>query len=435
MSGSGVLSRRQLVGLAAASTVGAGLLSGCSKGSASGGGGGGGKTTIRFSYLWTGEEAKALEGVIAKFNASQSKIIVKGVSNPDSQAQLAAMTGHNGAFDISDNFGSVTGAWASKGIIRSLDEYIKRDKYDLGDFVPSALDVCRYQNQVYQLPVAVNNYALFYNKTLFRKAGVKQPPKTTGEWAQAIAKLTKTNGDTITQLGLCGTSGAAVDYRSLGVTFGGSWYKNGTPTPTDPGNIAGANFYVDNVLKKYGVKPINRFASGFGDYQSPQNPFYQGKLAMVIDGEWQPAFIQNFAPDLDWGVVPVPYPDGRPDLAKTTLVAPGTFFIPSNSQHPDEAWEFMKYLVSTDAMRTFTKALSNLPSRTSLLKDNTYTSIPNFGLFLELLASKNATSMPSLPSLAQYTSDLATADDQITRLVKTPSAAYAQVAAAAKNYG
>jgi multiple sugar transport system substrate-binding protein len=424
------LTRRRFVGLGLASAAAVGTVTSCSKGPSSSGG----QTTITFSYLWTGQEAKALESVIARFNASQRDIVVKGVSNPDSQAQLAAMTGSKGAFDISDNFGTATGDWASKGIIRSLEEYIQRDKYDISDFVPSALDACRYQKQVYQLPIAVNNYALFYNKTLFAKAGISTPPKTTGEWASAIAELTKTDSKGLTQLGLAGASGAAIDYRLLGVVFGGKWYAGGSPTPTDPGNIAGADFYVNNVIKKYGVKQINRFASGFGDYQSPQNPFYQGKLAMVIDGEWQPAFIQEFAPDLDWGVTPVPHPDDRPDLAGTTMVAPGTLFIPSNSKHPDEAWEFMKYLVSADAMRTFTKALSNLPSRTSLLKDKAYGEIKNFDLFLDLLASKNAVSMPSEPTLAQYTADLATADDQITRLAKTPAQAYAQVAAAAKSY-
>jgi multiple sugar transport system substrate-binding protein len=156
---------------------------------------------------------------------------------------------------------------------------------------------------------------------------------------------------------------------------------------------------------------------------------------MVIDGEWQPAFIKNFAPNLEWGVVPVPYPDGRPELANTNLVSPGTFFIPSNSQHPDEAWEFLKYLVSADAMRSFTLALSNLPSRTSLLQDKAYADIPHFDVFLNLLASKNATSMGSDPDYTQYAADLTTASDQITRLAKTPQQAYAAVATKAQSYG
>ncbi|HEY9292624.1 MAG TPA: ABC transporter substrate-binding protein [Microlunatus sp.] len=435
MSGSGQLSRRRVVGLGvvgAAALGGAGTLSACSSGSSAAGD----KVTIRFSYLWSGPEGKAMQKVVEKFNASQSKIVVEGVSNPDTQAQLAAMTGSKGAFDISDNFGTSTGAWASKGIIRSLDEYIKRDAVDLGDFVDAALDQCKYDNQVWQLPIAVNNYALLYNKKLLTQAGIDKPPRTTSEWAEASEKLTKRGAKGLTQLGLAGASGAATDYRLLGVVHGGQWYDDqGKPTPTDPGNIAGADFYVNSVIKKNGIDAINKFASGFGDYQSPQNPFYQGKLAMVIDGEWQPAFIKEFAPDLEWGAVPVPYPDDQPELAKTTLVSPGTFFIPSNSKHPDEAWEFMKFLVSKESMLGFTKAISNLPSRKSLLADKAYGELENFDVFLDLLSSRNAVSIPSEPSYAQYTSDLGTADDAITRLAKTPAAAYAQVAKAAESYG
>src|SRR5690606_4078959 len=109
--------------------------------------------------------------------------------NPDTQAQLAAMTGSKGAFDISDNFGRSTGSWASKGIIRSLDEFIERDGFDLEDFVPAAMEQCRWDGKVYQLPIAVNNYALFYNKKLFADAGLSEPPATTSEWAAAIEKL------------------------------------------------------------------------------------------------------------------------------------------------------------------------------------------------------------------------------------------------------
>jgi multiple sugar transport system substrate-binding protein len=432
MSAPTPLSRRRFIATGAASTAALGFLSSCSTG---GSGSSGGKTTVRFSYLWTGDEGKAMESVIAKFNKSQSDIEVKGVSNPDQQAQLAAMTGSKGTFDVSDNFGSVTGSWASKGVIKSLSDYIKKDNFDIDDFVPSALDQCRYEDQLYQLPIAVNNSALLYNKDLFEQGGVKKPPTTTGEWAEAIAKLTKNKDGHLSQLGLGGTSGAGIDYRLMGAVYGGAWYADGKPTPADQGNIDGANFYVDNVIKKYGVKKIDRFVSGFGDYQSPQNPFYQGKLAMVIDGEWQPAFIKEFAPKLNWGVVPVPYPDGKKELANTNLVNAGSIFIPSNSQHPDEAWEFVKYLLSKDAMAEFTLALSNLPARTSLLTDDAYADIPNFDVFLRLLGDKNAASIASEPSYAQYTSDLGTADDQITRLVKTPAAAYGQVAKSAMSYG
>lgn len=431
MPAPGSLSRRRLIGLGAATAAGVGVLPACSSDSASPDG----KVTIRFSYLWSGPEAKALEGVIDSFNASQSDIFVEGVSNPDAQAQLAAMTGSKGAFDVSDNYGNATGAWASKGIIRSLDEYIARDKFDVDALVQTATDQCRYEGQLYQLPLTVNNWAMLYNKTLFADVGIKEPPKTASDWAAACDELTKVSGGNVKQLGFAGPNGAPPNLRLLGVAQGGRWYDdNAVPTPDDPANIDGANLYIDTVVKKYGVKQLDRFASGFGEYQSPQNPFYQGKLAMVIEGEWQPAFIAEFAPDLDWGVASIPHPDDKPELANTTLVETGTLFIPSNSEHPDEAWEFIKYLMSAEAMLTFTRAISNLPSLTSLLTDESYSKLDNFDFFLDLLTSENATSIPSYANLAEYTSDLSTADDAINRLEKTPAQAYAEVAEAAQSY-
>ncbi len=106
--GTAVLTRAvALSGVLAASVA----LGGCAAAAPSG------PTTITFSYLWGGEEAKALEKIIADFNASQSDIKVVGVSSPDAQKQLTSMSSSNGSFDISDNFGNTVGSWASKGIL------------------------------------------------------------------------------------------------------------------------------------------------------------------------------------------------------------------------------------------------------------------------------------------------------------------------------
>ena len=50
------------------------------------------KVTIEFPYLWSGPEGEAMQKIVDGFNASQSAIEVKGVSNPDTQRQLAQMT-------------------------------------------------------------------------------------------------------------------------------------------------------------------------------------------------------------------------------------------------------------------------------------------------------------------------------------------------------
>lgn len=394
-----------------------------------------GKVTIRFSYLWTGKEAKALEKVIADFNASQQKIVVKGVSNPDAQAQLAAMTSTRGTFDISDSFSTNTGAWASKGIIEPLDPHVSKGGYGLSDFLPRAMDQLRYQGRLYAMPIALHSFLMLYNKKLLADAGIAAPPKTTGELAADIPKLTKKGPSGLNQLGFGSSSGEGTDYITFGMAFGGRWYNGDRPSPDDPQNVAAAKFYVDNVINRYGASAVRKFTSGFGDYQSPQNPFYQGKLAMMIDGEWQSAFIRDFAPKLKWGVAPIPYPDGRPDLAGTSQVTTSMLFIPRNSQHKEQAWEFMKYLVSPAAMGTFTEALTNLPARRSLLHDPRYAKLPNFTAWLNALESKNLQALPSAPSYTQYNTDLTDAFDAINRGKQSPQDALANVAKKATSYG
>jgi multiple sugar transport system substrate-binding protein len=237
-------SLRLRAGVLALAAALAGTLTGCG----GSGSGASGKTEVVFSYLWSGPEAAALEKVIADFNASQDKIVVKGVSSPDFQKQLTSMSGANGSFDISDNFGNGVGAWASKGILTPLDDYMKADGFDKGDFVPSAVSQMTYQGKTYSMPIALHTQLLLYNKKLFADAGIAGPPATTEEWAADIAKLTKREPDgTITQLGYANAE-INTSLTTLGYMFGGAWNDaQGAPTPTEPGAVAGTAFYADNI--------------------------------------------------------------------------------------------------------------------------------------------------------------------------------------------
>ncbi len=386
--------------------------------------------TVNFPYLWGGPEGAALEKVIAAFNSSQDRITVKGVSSPDFQKQLASMSGSNG-FDISDNFGSTVGSWASKGILEPLDDYMKADGFDTGDFVPTALQSNQYQGKTYALPIAVHTLLLMYNKKMFADAGIAAPPTTMSELQADIAKLTKVDASgNITQLGM-----RSPDYVTLAYSFGGNWYdSSGNPTPDDTGNLAALHFWVDNVIKKYGADAIKKFESGYGEYASAQSPFYTGKVAMTLDGEWQPVFIKQYAPNLDWGVVAIPYPDNQSNLAGATQLTSSMFFIPKNAPHKQEAWEFLKYLTAPEAMTQFSHALGNLPARTSLLGDPAYNDLPQFSVWLDSLKSPNLRIFASLPSTAQYQKDLTDEFQLIANLQDSPEDGMAKVKAKAAAY-
>ncbi len=399
----------RFAGVAATAAI---LLSGCSAANSATDG----KTEIVFSYLWGGAEGDALAALVDDFNASQDEIVVKGVSSPDVQKQLTQMSSSKGAFDISDNFGYATASLASKGVLEPLDEYIERDGYDLSDFIAPAMEQAVYDGKTYAIPLGVHTHQLMYNKTLFAEAGIEAPPTTIEEWAEMIPKLTKTDeSGKITQLGY-GQVDAPRSFMSLAFMMGGSFWGEGeeSPAPNNAGTKAALDFYYDNVIEPYGAENVQTFMSGFGELYSPEHPFYTGQIAMHIDGANQVTTIEQLAPDLDYGVVPIPHPEAHPERAGTSEITNSTYFIPSNSKHKEEAWEFMKYLLDNETLGQFTKAISNLPARESLASDPIYADLPEqYQVFADSLSSKNLHSIPAVPWAAEYRADVRLELDKI----------------------
>lgn len=380
------------------------------------------KVELNFPYLWTGPEGDALQAIVDSFNDSQEDIYVKGVSNPDMQRMIAQMSARRG-FDISDAFDGNIGPWASTGAIMALDDLMSGTDYDTSDYVASTLDRMKFDGKTYALPIAVHTVLLLRNNALLEAEGIA-PPTTTEELADAIKALTKVDSSgRIEQLGM-----NQPDFVALAYSFGGDWVdSDNQPTANHEGNIAALQFWVDNVLTPYGVDEIKRFQSGFGEYASPQNPFYTGKVAMVMDGEWQARFIQLYAEGLDWAADFVPNPVDKPELAGTAGLSASMFFIPTNSQHPEEAFTFMQHLQSPEAMRDFTIALANLPTRRSLLEDPAYDDIPGLNYWLSSLTSENLKFIPSSQWEEQYRTEIASTVEEIINLKKSPEDALGEL--------
>lgn len=390
-----------------------------------------GPTEITFSYLWAGAEAEAIEKIIANYNGSQEEVVVKGISSPDFQKQLTSMSASQGTFDISDHFGNSVGSWATKGILKPLDDYIKSEDINVDDFIPAAMEQMTHDGKVYSLPIAVHSFQLMYNKDLLDEAGVAVP-ETMDDLAAAIDKLTVVDGSgAISRLGL-GNPSLDTSLTTLGYNFGGNWDGGGEPTPTDPKLIESLQWYQDALPNKFGADKISTFISGLGEYMSAQDPFYTGEYAMIIDGEWRAANAAAVAPELNWGVTSIPYVSA--DLKDVTQLTASTLFIPANAKNPDEAANFLAYLVSEEGMTDFAFALGNVPARTSLLDSSKFDEIDQFSAWANALKSPNVFALSSAPHAAEYAADLGVAFDEISRGVTAPEKAMQGVLDRAKNY-
>jgi multiple sugar transport system substrate-binding protein len=89
--------------------------------------------------------------------------------------------------------------------VKELDAYVAKDKVDLKQWYPMAVDAGRVDSKLYALPFKgkMGTIGFFYNQTLFEQAGLKLPDANTtvAEMAELGAKLTRPDGS---QIGLAG---------------------------------------------------------------------------------------------------------------------------------------------------------------------------------------------------------------------------------------
>ncbi len=360
------------------------------------------RSEVSFWYLWTGAEGEAMEKLIAEFNGSQDQYTVKGLSVPDMQKIIVALSSGSGP-DVTDNFSSNTASYAEKGILEPLDEYIARDNYDVSDFVPAVLDSSKYDGKLYALPSNVSFNMMFYNKKLFAEAGIANPPKTDEELLEFAVKLTQVNADkTIKVLGF-------PDYpfvyypNSMTYAMGGDYISaDGKLTPNNPGTLTALKL-IQSYREQFGQDNIAKFSSS-AKYMDATDPFMTGNQAIRFDGPWFGHIVKNVLKitDLDYGVAPLPAPAGKPELAGGGEVSSSTFFIAKSAKNKEGAWAFLSWLMSKETMVKMNKDFGSLPARSSLYDDPSLQSIPDFQAFAEAAKSPNLKSFPAISVQAEY---------------------------------
>jgi multiple sugar transport system permease protein len=325
-----------------------------------------------------GEESKGLVAKVKEFERRHPEIEVSvlsmGAGGMNPQKLMTAIVG-NVPPDVIQQDRFTIGDWASRDTFLPLDEFVKRDvgkpfAIKEEDYFPACWAEANYTNPLtgtkglFAVPYSTDDRALFYNKEIFRQAGIvdekgePKPPKTWEELQELAVKLTERNSDgTYKRIGFIPNYGNSFLYIY-------SWQNNGEfMSPDGRTCIMNAKPNVESLeymVKIYdalgGVDAVSAFQSGF--QANELDPFLTGKVAMKIDGSWIPNAIARYNPDLDFGVVPAPVPaarlrrEGRFKDAKEDYItwAGGfSFAIPRGAKNPDAAWEFIKWMASPEA--------------------------------------------------------------------------------------
>ena len=142
---------------------------------------------ITYWEKWTGAEGEAMQTVVDAFNRSQDRIEVEylAVSRGD-QKTLMATAGGDPPDVAGLQFHNIY-SFADNAALTPLDPYVEREKQTVDAYMsryyPVFSRMCRYEGALWALPTAPAVAALYWNKSLFREAGLdpERPPSTLAE--------------------------------------------------------------------------------------------------------------------------------------------------------------------------------------------------------------------------------------------------------------
>lgn len=269
--------------------------------------------------------------------------------------------------------------------------YISNDLFqpvpaELDNMIKASFDQDVYElsvkdNKLYAVPWFIGIQTLYYNKTMFKEAGLTNPPETMDQLMDYARKLAKydNNGNLIQSglsLRLSGSgSGIAHKWAPYLIAFGGDIlvktpsgkYHNGYD------NEAGRNalkFYID-LVHKYNADNLM--------VKHDSEAFALQNTAMFYREAWVIGYMKTHAPNVDYDTAPVPGQEKR----GTTIIS-CNFYVPTTSKNSDEAWSFLSHLLKEKYAKTLMTDAGWIPSRIDLDYSSVYVQHPQFRGFTNL---------------------------------------------------
>lgn len=367
--------RRTVIWLAAVA-VAAGLVGGC--------GGGSEQATLTIWQTYNDEEHPVFKEIVAQFEAAHPGVTIDVIRLPFAGAEPKIMTALTTRTepDIARVDVSFLAKLAHKNALLALDELVPQPF--LGDILPVALASCRYRGQLWGLPDQTNGLCLFYNKEMFRAAGL-DPETPPGTWDELIAdgkKLTKRDKG-VFGLGLSNSLWWSLPFF---YTYGADLLSEDGKhcLLNSPEGIAAFQLKVD-MCQKYGIEGGAWRAGGIVHDLGFQN----GRYAMILNGPWAVESLKQTG--IDFGVAPIP----AGPAGSHTNVGGNDLVVFRSTKHPDLAAQFLMYVASENVQRMWAERLGQIPVNMKASDVITSEERPHLAVFVDVM--KTAIPRPQTP--------------------------------------
>jgi multiple sugar transport system substrate-binding protein len=302
---------------------------------------------LRFSTWMGADEGKAFKGLLKVFEQNHPGITVKIVDvnggGDYGREKVETMIAGNTPPDVMQLNTGQFEAFAARGALLDLGPYYKSDHVDISLYVPGSMTGCTFAGKIYATPRFISDVLMYYNKDMFVKAGVPFPKKgwTWYDFRATAQKLTDPKNH---QWGF-GITNVVWNWQPFVAGNGGPMIN---PDRTkclmdDPRTIEALQFYYDLQSK-------DKVAPPPGSLPPAQNwsgaQFQSGSVAMAILGPWMRPDLVAAKVTYKWDMAPIP-------VSPHTHKSGNVFYVDqwgvsAASSHPEEAWQLVKWLGSTD---------------------------------------------------------------------------------------
>ncbi|HEX2962530.1 MAG TPA: ABC transporter substrate-binding protein [Ignavibacteriales bacterium] len=338
-----------------------------------------GKVVITFWHSFVSNTIPALNELIDRFEREHPNIKIRAQYVPSGDPliqKLVTAIQSRTAPDIAWIHSDYMDKLVEADALYPMNHFIKGPDgltdEEMNDIFPPLLQAAKWRDTLYALPMECTTLALFYNKALFKQAGLdpNHPPKDWAELREYAKKLTvDKNHDGITdQYGFYVPVFPASGPLSIWMILqwepylwqAGGRVINPEQTKVEFNSEAGVkalslwkDLYQGLDLTKYTMTHNLGFASG--------------SLAMIMDGPWDLPEFRKMN-NKDWAVASLP----AGPVKRATYLAGEHLAIFKQSAHPKEAWTFLKWVIQPEVQAMFSEKSGYLPVRRSTLDLKAY---------------------------------------------------------------
>ena len=370
-----------------------------------GGSGAAGTIKVRFHVDKKSAEGQAYQKVIDAFNKdylsqnikAQASFVARTPGDSNYEKELSTNLINGTLPDIITFDAPNCAAYAKSGFLYDLTSHLKSIETDY-------LTLNKYQGKTYGVPIQESSAGFFYNKNLFRQAGIDVSSYTvdnpwTFDQFKTVCNQLKNSGITPVDMRLTATTDETATYLLYPLinAAGGTFID-------ETGYVAQG--YFNSIASKRGFQFIKDCINAkYTGYDIGATDFHTGKVGMYLSSGWtidelDHKFTTTFPNRDSWGLLPYPQ-----DAKKASANGSWSFAIGNNSRK-DKApvVELLKYLTNAQSSKTITDATGMIPANKGVDK-NYEANSPEDVLFQQL--QKTSVSRPVTPGYPQFSAAFA----------------------------